>query len=357
MENRGGEPDPLRESPWRAPRSADGRPARLPSRRSPRPSRSGVPAPASSRRRPTKSRYSETSISSYSGLFSGRYPIRCLAARPASARGMPSSRIDPASGSKYWVIMRMVVDFPAPLGPRKPTTCPRSTAKDTSSTAGTPLKRLETRSRESSDIGELGWVCDGRDSKTGPGTVKRRLQVAIMCPDARSPSESSQRRDDGSAWSEVPFAHANPRGARSGGHVAVPGYPRGADAPRDRAPPSGPTSATPAPTWAGPTRRRSRPGKARSPASTFTFPCLASSRLRPELSFALKGGRTETEDGSVFDIELAYLEFPMLAKVAAPIWAGSVRSSSPACAGAAHRLRLPAVPSGAAGAAGAGASG
>ncbi len=41
--------------------------------------------------------------------------------------------------------------------------------------------------------------------------------------------------------------------------------------------------------------------------------------LRPELSFALKGGRTETEDGSVIDIELAYLEFPILAKVAAPI--------------------------------------
>ena len=41
--------------------------------------------------------------------------------------------------------------------------------------------------------------------------------------------------------------------------------------------------------------------------------------LRPELSFALKGGRTETEDGSVIDIELAYLEFPVLAKVAAPI--------------------------------------
>lgn len=41
--------------------------------------------------------------------------------------------------------------------------------------------------------------------------------------------------------------------------------------------------------------------------------------LRPELSFALKGGRTETEDGSVIDTELAYLELPILAKVAAPI--------------------------------------
>jgi len=29
----------------------------------------------------------------------------------------------------------MVVDFPAPFGPRKPSTSPRSTAKDTPSTA------------------------------------------------------------------------------------------------------------------------------------------------------------------------------------------------------------------------------
>src|SRR5688572_9286257 len=33
--------------------------------------------------------------------------------------------------------MRMVVDLPAPLGPRKPTTCPLSTSKLTRSTAST----------------------------------------------------------------------------------------------------------------------------------------------------------------------------------------------------------------------------
>ena len=49
------------------------------------------------------------------------------------------------------------------------------------------------------------------------------------------------------------------------------------------------------------------------------FPCRATVTLRPELTFALKGGRTETEDGSVIDVELAYLEIPVLAKVAAPI--------------------------------------
>lgn len=40
--------------------------------------------------------------------------------------------------------------------------------------------------------------------------------------------------------------------------------------------------------------------------------------LRPELTFALKGGRTETEDGGLIDIELAYLELPVLGRVTLP---------------------------------------
>src|SRR5688572_27352280 len=40
------------------------------------------------------------------------------------------------------VIMRMVVDFPAPLGPRKPSTSPRSTVKEMPSTARLVPKAL-----------------------------------------------------------------------------------------------------------------------------------------------------------------------------------------------------------------------
>src|SRR5216117_221392 len=47
----------------------------------------------------------------------------------------------------YWVIIRMVVDLPAPFGHTKPTTSPRSIANDTPSTAITPSNRLETPSR------------------------------------------------------------------------------------------------------------------------------------------------------------------------------------------------------------------
>src|SRR3954469_20034415 len=41
----------------------------------------------------------------------------------------------PALGGMKPVIMRIVVDLPAPLGPRKPSTSPRSTLNEMSSTA------------------------------------------------------------------------------------------------------------------------------------------------------------------------------------------------------------------------------
>src|SRR6266550_2604203 len=41
----------------------------------------------------------------------------------------------PSVGGIKPVIMRMVVDLPAPLGPRKPSTSPRSTENETPSTA------------------------------------------------------------------------------------------------------------------------------------------------------------------------------------------------------------------------------
>src|SRR6185437_12165469 len=76
--------------------------------------------------------------------------------------GTPSRRISPASGSKYCVIMRMVVDLPAPFGPRNPTTCPRSMSKATSSTAGMPSNRFVTFLSERRDMGySRSFSCHG----------------------------------------------------------------------------------------------------------------------------------------------------------------------------------------------------
>ena len=43
--------------------------------------------------------------------------------------GMPSSSIDPEVGGIRPVSMRMVVDFPAPFGPRNPKKQPRGTVE------------------------------------------------------------------------------------------------------------------------------------------------------------------------------------------------------------------------------------
>src|ERR1051326_2024225 len=47
----------------------------------------------------------------------------------------PHTTAVPELGARKPVIIFMVVDFPAPLGPRKPSTSPRLTARETSSTA------------------------------------------------------------------------------------------------------------------------------------------------------------------------------------------------------------------------------
>ena len=54
----------------------------------------------------------------------------------------PPTVIRPEVGGMKPVIMRMVVDLPAPLGPRKPSTSPRSTVNETSFTASFGAERL-----------------------------------------------------------------------------------------------------------------------------------------------------------------------------------------------------------------------
>src|SRR5918999_4479783 len=52
-----------------------------------------------------------------------------------STTSWPPTLTLPSLGGMKPVIMRMVVDLPAPLGPRKPSTSPRSTVNETPSTA------------------------------------------------------------------------------------------------------------------------------------------------------------------------------------------------------------------------------
>src|SRR5471032_504624 len=66
---------------------------------------------------------------------------------------LPSHSIDPASGMKMPVIMRIVVVFQAPLRPRRPVIVPRRIEKETPSTARTSPNVLTTsRTARISDI-------------------------------------------------------------------------------------------------------------------------------------------------------------------------------------------------------------
>src|SRR6266704_4114880 len=74
-------------------------------------------------------------MSVYAGAFSGRYPISRRASMGCSTISKPPTVTVPSVGGMKPVIIRMVVDLPAPFGPRKPNTSPRSTENDTPSTA------------------------------------------------------------------------------------------------------------------------------------------------------------------------------------------------------------------------------
>jgi len=58
-----------------------------------------------------------------------------FAATGSARASMPKTEIAPLSGRSNPVTMRSVVVLPAPLGPRKPSTSPRSTVNETPSTA------------------------------------------------------------------------------------------------------------------------------------------------------------------------------------------------------------------------------
>src|SRR5216684_375701 len=59
-----------------------------------------------------------------------------------SCTSRPHTETAPALGGMNPVIMRMVVDLPAPLGPRNPSTSPLPTPKETPSTASFGPKDL-----------------------------------------------------------------------------------------------------------------------------------------------------------------------------------------------------------------------
>src|SRR5882762_1717905 len=76
--------------------------------------------------------------------------------RSRASRSLPSHSIEPASGKKTPVIIRMVVVFPAPFRPSNPVIVPRWTVNETPSTARTsPNVFTTSRTDKTTDMRKL----------------------------------------------------------------------------------------------------------------------------------------------------------------------------------------------------------
>ncbi len=84
---------------------------------------------------PYTSRFSRTVSSRSSASSCGTTPIRALIRGPLSAVGRPSTLRLPSLGSATQLIMRIMVDLPAPFGPSTPKHSPRLREKSTPATA------------------------------------------------------------------------------------------------------------------------------------------------------------------------------------------------------------------------------
>src|SRR5579863_4987355 len=91
--------------------------------------------------RPAKLRNSAPVRRPKSAMPSGTTPIWRLTSTGCASRSRPRISIFPELGASSPVNILIVVDFPAPLGPRKPKNCPGATRRSTPSTATSSPKR------------------------------------------------------------------------------------------------------------------------------------------------------------------------------------------------------------------------
>src|SRR5271163_1358130 len=107
--------------------------------------------------RPTKFRYSEPVRRPKSAMPSGTTPIWRFTSTESCVKSMPRTCMRPDEGASRPVNILMVVDFPAPLGPRNPKNWPAATRRFTSCTA---IKSPKRRVRCSVEIAGAAMVAD-----------------------------------------------------------------------------------------------------------------------------------------------------------------------------------------------------
>ena len=143
-------------------------------------------SPRKPRTAAAKSRKARVVISEYSGAPSGRYPIRRFAATGLAAMSSPPTAMVPESAERKPVRTFIVVDLPAPLGPRNPRTSPRATEKLTPSTALIGPKCLTRFSIWTSPLISPGLGCPPGGPKDYPRPVPRSASNRRTPPPRRS---------------------------------------------------------------------------------------------------------------------------------------------------------------------------
>src|ERR1041385_746440 len=104
-----------------------------------------------------------------------------FAASGADCTSWPQTRTVPEVGARKPVIIFMVVDLPAPLGPRKPSTSPRLTENETLSTARIGPNLL-VRLRIAIISVMCKFLASGstRNSLVLPGLAPRRPRMTVL---------------------------------------------------------------------------------------------------------------------------------------------------------------------------------
>src|SRR6266849_5254951 len=96
---------------------------------------------------------------------------------------IPSSSIDPEVGGINPVSIRMVVDLPAPFGPRKPKKQPRGTVRLSPSTAALfPYTFRRSRTDMAGESLSMGFSLNGSASSDGRGHQGKDLIQTIVPP-------------------------------------------------------------------------------------------------------------------------------------------------------------------------------
>src|SRR3954470_6144575 len=100
--------------------------------------------------------------------------------RSRASRSLPSHSIEPASGKKTPVIIRIVVVFPAPLRPSSPVIVPRWTVNETPSTARrAPNVFTTSRTDQTTDIRKLSQRLSRRIVREGELRFRRNRIVQV----------------------------------------------------------------------------------------------------------------------------------------------------------------------------------